>query len=208
MWNLLALSALNMRLLLLRLVFEADKALFARSSLRSRVVTFLFSTWMILRMIAYSRRTQKTWRMHITTHVSTAVKPSDLGALAVTLLKMLTNTRNRVTRRAIRPAKTKCIIKSTVSRQNQKRIECNQPKWNVFLLVRKIQEKTCRKYTFYGSVSIFLMSQGRPSLYLELSIFLILDLYLCTLYNFIVLKYSAFDDQMSIAEIAFWRVVE
>ena len=52
------------------------------------------------------------------------------------------------------------------------------------------------------------MSQGRPSLYLELSIFLILDLYLCTLYNFIVLKYSAFDDQMSIAEIAFWRVVE
>ena len=52
------------------------------------------------------------------------------------------------------------------------------------------------------------MSQGRPSLYLELSIFLILDLYLCILYNFIVVKYSAFDDQMSIAEIAFWRVVE
>ena len=76
-------------------------------------------------------------------------------------------------------------------------------KMKCFLLVRKIQEKTCRKYTFYGSVSIFLMSQGRPPLYLELSIFLILDLYLCILYNFIVLKYSAFDDQMSIAEIAF-----
>ena len=93
-----------MRLLLLRLVLEADKAVLARSSFRSLVVTFLFSTWMILRMIAYSRRTQNTWRMHITTHVSTAVKPSDLGALAVTLLKMFTSTRNRVTRRAIRPA--------------------------------------------------------------------------------------------------------
>jgi hypothetical protein len=41
--------------------------------------------------------------MHITTHVSTAVKPSDLGALAVTELKMLTKTRNRVTSNAMRP---------------------------------------------------------------------------------------------------------
>jgi hypothetical protein len=58
---------------------------------------------MILRMIAYSLRTQKTWRMHMTTQASTAVNPSDLGALAVTELKMFTKTRNRVTNRAIRP---------------------------------------------------------------------------------------------------------
>ena len=166
MWNLLALSALNMRLLLLRLVFEADKALLARSSLRSRVVTFLFSTWMILRMIAYSRRTQKTWRMHITTHVSTAVKPSDLGALAVTLLKMLTNTRNRVTRRAIRPAKTKCIIKSTVSRQNQKRIECNQPKWNVFISKKDTGKDMSEIYILWISKHLFDVPRGTSSIYI------------------------------------------
>ena len=56
-------------------------------------------------MIAYSARTQNTWRMHITTQVSTAVKPSDFGACSVTELKMLTNTRKRVTKRAIRPRK-------------------------------------------------------------------------------------------------------
>ena len=41
----------------------------------------------------------------MTTHVSTAVRPSALGAFAVTELKMLTSTRKRVTSRAIRPAK-------------------------------------------------------------------------------------------------------
>ena len=56
-------------------------------------------------MIAYSARTQNTWRMHITTQVSTAVRPSDFGACSVTELKMLTNTRKRVTKRAIRPRK-------------------------------------------------------------------------------------------------------
>ena len=54
-------------------------------------------------MIAYSASTQNTWRIHMTTHVSTAVSPSDLGACSVTELKMLTNTRNSVTRSAIRP---------------------------------------------------------------------------------------------------------
>ena len=38
-----------------------------------------------------------------TTQVSTAVRPSAFGALAVTELKMLTRTRKRVTSRAIRP---------------------------------------------------------------------------------------------------------
>ena len=39
----------------------------------------------------------------MTTQNSTAVNPSDLGALAVTLLKILTKTKNRVTSKAIRP---------------------------------------------------------------------------------------------------------
>ena len=65
----------------------------------------LFSAWMILRMRAYSARTPNTWMMQDTTQVSTAVRPSALGALAVTELKMLTRTRNRVTRRAMRPDK-------------------------------------------------------------------------------------------------------
>ena len=43
--------------------------------------------------------------MHMTTHVSTAVRPSALGALAVTELKMFTSTRNSVTSRAMRPAR-------------------------------------------------------------------------------------------------------
>ena len=44
-----------------------------------------------------------TWIIQETTQVSTAVRPSALGALAVTELKMLTRTRNKVTSRAIRP---------------------------------------------------------------------------------------------------------
>ena len=41
--------------------------------------------------------------MHATTHVSTAVRPSALGALAVTELKMFTRTRKSVTSRDMRP---------------------------------------------------------------------------------------------------------
>ena len=77
----------------------------ARVTLRILAVTLRFSIWIILSMKAYSSRTQNTWRMHITTQVSTAVRPSDFGALAVTLLKIFTRTRNKVTSRAIRPEK-------------------------------------------------------------------------------------------------------
>ena len=73
----------------------------------------LFSAWMILRMRAYSARTPNTWMMQDTTQVSTAVSPSALGALAVTELKMLTRTRNKVTRRAMRPDKNSIIIVCT-----------------------------------------------------------------------------------------------
>ena len=56
-------------------------------------------------MTAYSARTPKTWMMQDTTQVSTAVSPSALGAAAETKLKMLTKTRNKVTRRDILPVK-------------------------------------------------------------------------------------------------------
>ena len=67
------------------------------------LASLLFSVWIILRIRAYSARTPKTWMIQDTTHVSTAVRPSALGALAVTELKMLTRTRNRVTSSAMRP---------------------------------------------------------------------------------------------------------
>ena len=45
----------------------------------------------------------KTNRMQANIQASMAVKPSALGVLVVTVLKILTNTRKRVTSRAIRP---------------------------------------------------------------------------------------------------------
>ena len=68
------------------------------------LASLLFSDWIIFSMRAYSASTPNTCMMQDTTQVSTAVRPSALGALAVTELKMLTRTRNRVTRRAMRPA--------------------------------------------------------------------------------------------------------
>ena len=41
--------------------------------------------------------------MQANIQISIAVRPSALGELVVTLLKMLTSTRKRVTRRAMRP---------------------------------------------------------------------------------------------------------
>ena len=67
------------------------------------LASLLFSDWMIFSMRAYSAKTPKTWMMQETTQVSTAVRPSAFGALAVTELKMLTRTRNKVTRSAILP---------------------------------------------------------------------------------------------------------
>ena len=43
-----------------------------------------------------------------------AVRPSALGVLVVTLLKMLTSTRNRVTRRAIRPGMTSMGMRNEI----------------------------------------------------------------------------------------------
>ena len=48
-------------------------------------------------------RAPNTNRMQESIQASMAVRPSALGVLVVTVLKMLTSTRNKVTRRAILP---------------------------------------------------------------------------------------------------------
>ncbi len=61
----------------------------------------------------------KTCKANVTTHhASMAVNPSAFGVLVVTVLKMFTNTRKRVTRRAIRP---------------KKRISLLSEKWNNYV---------------------------------------------------------------------------
>ena len=54
----------------------------------------------------YSIRAPNTKRMQANIQASMAVRPSALGVLVVTLLKMLTSTRNKVTSRAILPGIT------------------------------------------------------------------------------------------------------
>ena len=44
------------------------------------LASLCFSDWIILRISAYSARTPKTWMIQETTQVSTAVRPSALGA--------------------------------------------------------------------------------------------------------------------------------
>merc|ERR1719376_723009 len=48
-------------------------------------------------------RAPKTKSMQANIQASMAVKPSALGVLVVTVLKMLTNTKNNITNKAIRP---------------------------------------------------------------------------------------------------------
>ena len=62
----------------------------------------------------YSIRAPNTNRMHANIHASIAVSPSALGVLVVTLLKMLTKTRNRVTSRAILPGITSIGIRNEI----------------------------------------------------------------------------------------------
>ena len=52
--------------------------------------------------------------MHANIQASIAVSPSALGVLVVTVLKMLTSTRNRVTRRPILPGMTSIGIKNEI----------------------------------------------------------------------------------------------
>ena len=64
--------------------------------------------------MTYSTRAPNTKRMHANIQASIAVSPSALGVLVVTLLKMLTSTRNRVTRRAILPGITSIGIRNEI----------------------------------------------------------------------------------------------
>ena len=52
--------------------------------------------------------------MHANIQASIAVRPSALGVLVVTVLKMLTSTRNRVTSSAIRPGITSIGIRNEI----------------------------------------------------------------------------------------------
>ena len=66
-------------------------------------------------------RAPNTNRRQDNIHISIAVNPSALGVLVVTVLKMLTSTRNRVIRRAMRPGitsggTTKLIQETTTNR--------------------------------------------------------------------------------------------
>ena len=65
-------------------------------------------------MATYSIRAPKTKRIHANIQASIAVRPSALGVLVVTLLKMLTRTRNKVTSNAILPGITSIGIKNEI----------------------------------------------------------------------------------------------
>ena len=62
----------------------------------------------------YSIRAPNTKRMQANIQASMAVRPSALGVLVVTLLKMLTSTRNKVTRRAILPGMTSMGMRNDI----------------------------------------------------------------------------------------------
>ena len=70
----------------------------------------LIDTW----SIAYSTKAPKTKRIQANIQASIAVSPSALGVLVVTLLKMLTKTRKRVTKRAILPGITSMGIRKEI----------------------------------------------------------------------------------------------
>ena len=59
-------------------------------------------------------RAPNTKSMQANIQASMAVSPSALGVLVVTVLKMLTRTRKRVTRRAIRPGITSIGIRNEI----------------------------------------------------------------------------------------------
>ena len=62
----------------------------------------------------YSIKAPNTKRIQANIHASIAVRPSALGVLVVTVLKMLTKTRNRVTKRAILPGITSIGIRKEI----------------------------------------------------------------------------------------------
>ena len=90
--------------------------------------TFIFLVTIIFCNNTYSTSAPNTKRMHANIHASMAVSPSALGVLVVTLLKILTSTRKRVTRRAILPG-----ITSIGMRNDIQDTITNNPKVNMIL---------------------------------------------------------------------------
>ena len=74
---------------------------------------FNFLTVLIMNK-TYSIRAPNTKRMQTNIQASIAVSPSALGVLVVTVLKMLTSTRNKVTRSAIRPGITSMGMRNDI----------------------------------------------------------------------------------------------
>ena len=64
--------------------------------------------------ITYDNSSSTRMKKKMVTQVSTAVSPSAFGAFPVTELKMLTSTRNKVTRRAILPGMTSMGIRKDI----------------------------------------------------------------------------------------------
>ena len=64
----------------------------------------------------YSIKVPNTNKMHENIHAAIAVGPSALGVFAVTVLKMLTKARNKVTRRIILPGIALTGIKNEIQR--------------------------------------------------------------------------------------------
>ena len=64
--------------------------------------------------VSYSTRAPNTKRIQANIQASMAVRPSALGVLVVTVLKMLTSTRNKVTRRAILPGMTSMGMRNEI----------------------------------------------------------------------------------------------
>ena len=62
----------------------------------------------------YSIKAPNTKRIQANIQASMAVRPSALGVLVVTVLKMLTSTRNKVTRRAILPGMTSMGMRNEI----------------------------------------------------------------------------------------------
>ena len=81
---------------------------------------FNFLTVLIMNK-TYSIRAPNTKRMQANIQASMAVSPSALGVLVVTVLKMLTSTRNKVTRRAIRPGITSMGMRNDIQDTMTKR---------------------------------------------------------------------------------------
>ena len=72
------------------------------------------TNWIKYYEMTYSMRAPKTNRMHANIQASIAVSPSAFGVLVVTVLKMLTKTRKRVTNKAIRPGITSIGIRKLI----------------------------------------------------------------------------------------------